>query len=826
MIIIARYLIRNLLENKLRLLLVVFSIAISASLIFVNEGFSRTVETMIKKASQRWEGNAELIIETKKEFGANEWIEDVEFSNKSQIEYSVECTRMSMLYAPSIEKMKYLTVIGTDINEFNFHNPIILSSGTKKDFNGKKIIIGKEFAKQFNILLGDLIPLEFEGKIYSFKVVGLSKAEGLFRRDIADGGFGIIPKDFFDSMYGKKSNLIFVGLQDKVDVDSIYYKTKELFKGYKVTYTRDDTLLKSEINNYIMPFKVSTISVILMSFFIIYTVFQLLYLKRINTIGTFRSVGCTKKLLYKLLISESIFLGIISGFVGCIIGIGLLTIIKEVYFSGDISYASPTLVFGYKEIVITLIASVIITLCSSLVPLIKTTKIPIKNIMLNDLNKLDKKINKLWFLGTTLMILAFIIPFFLPKNLIGMIIASVLATVTLIGLLLVIPKVIDFFANLASYIPFIGHEITLGIKNVKDSSYLMNNIRLFASTIAIIGFMNSIFFTLSSDLTKAFESRSKFDVYINMMDKSEEVVSQLSNIEGVDSYTDILTKEGLNLIEQETFLNVLYGIDNNKCFDFLDADNKNAVQAIKQLGNGNNIVLTTILKSKFNLNIGDELILSDGAQETKYKITGFLDSTLNIGHIGFVSTNNLLNNYSDIDKFIYVKGNMEPNIVKNNIKREMIRKMVSIETKDELRKANSDKVDGIFDSINTYAYIAMVVGIIGIINNIITSYLIRKRSLAMYRCVGMSKKQLKDMLMSEAIFIGALGILLGIITVSLMAPTIPIIVSVFWGNVEIAHATEKYLMLSAIGIISMIAVSYIPAIKSKKLSIIESIKHE
>jgi putative ABC transport system permease protein len=63
----------------------------------------------------------------------------------------------------------------------------------------------------------------------------------------------------------------------------------------------------------------------------------------------------------------------------------------------------------------------------------------------------------------------------------------------------------------------------------------------------------------------------------------------------------------------------------------------------------------------------------------------------------------------------------------------------------------------------TYALelIAMVVGVLGIFNTLLTSILERKRELGILRAIGMSRLQLVIMILYEGGFIGIIGCLLG-----------------------------------------------------------------
>ncbi|MDR0496706.1 MAG: hypothetical protein LBH42_03740, partial [Treponema sp.] len=95
---IAKTLLSTLLRKKARTLLLVFSIATCASLVFANAGFQKTIGKIIYEKSVRFSGNAELYISVKQSVGAEEWI-DTKYlaSYTGQFEYTQELIRYMVL---------------------------------------------------------------------------------------------------------------------------------------------------------------------------------------------------------------------------------------------------------------------------------------------------------------------------------------------------------------------------------------------------------------------------------------------------------------------------------------------------------------------------------------------------------------------------------------------------------------------------------------------------------------------------------------------------------------------------------------------------------
>ena len=63
---IVKAFLKSLIDKKARTFLVLFSIAISAALIFANESFARTVSQGFYDAGVRWSGNSDFYIQTQK----------------------------------------------------------------------------------------------------------------------------------------------------------------------------------------------------------------------------------------------------------------------------------------------------------------------------------------------------------------------------------------------------------------------------------------------------------------------------------------------------------------------------------------------------------------------------------------------------------------------------------------------------------------------------------------------------------------------------------------------------------------------------------------
>ncbi len=825
---IVKAFLKSLIDKKARTFLVLFSIAISAALIFANESFARTVSQGFYDAGVRWSGNSDFYIQTKNVVGAKEWIDTSQLSAYGDVfEYAFQSIKEKALYMPSLEQMHYFTIIGTDIAEFNQRNPIPLSQGSFQDWGGSNIIIGQTFADIYHLKLNDGLRLELNNAEYDFKIIGISQPKGMFLRELADGGFILASKDTLANIYGGGTNLMFFKLKDRSQREAVKERLTQDFADYQVEYGINDAVIASETQIYVMPFRISSMVVIFMSVFIIFTAFNLITLERIPIVGTLRSIGCTRKTINTILIAESACLGAIGGLIGCVLGVGVLFYIKSSYSAGDDVVLNAAVQFGAPEVLMAVGTALVITIASALLPILGLTRIPIKNIILNDLAKGQSKPSRLWIAGVVLLAACVIAPPFLKSNFVGMIIAGMLVLGALIGLVPLVPFLTYHLSRLIGKLPFLSQDIVLGVRNVRDNKSLMNNIQLFAAAIAIVAFMASLFNTMGADLVKAYVQDRKFDISLVLRHSDEKSLAALAQVAGVEAYTGDYENH-VPLPDYKMYLNVLYGIENADFFKFIVVGQLDANQAaLANLNNGKNIILTNVLKDKLGLNVGDTLQIEFGSQTAPYTITGFVDTNDGIGHVGYISAANYRAELSVSDySFIYIKTQGPADAVKSSILRALGKGIMQIQTHQELMTANADKVVGIFTAIKSYGQLALLVGIIGIVNNLVASFIQRKRSFAMFRCVGMSKKSMNRMLVTEAVTMGVFGVTFGLACALIMSAVIPAVVSVMWGKVTVQLAVQEMATMGVVGILAMLAISVVPVLRNDKLNLIETIKYE
>ena len=835
--LIIKYILKNIFEKKTRSLLVLFSIAVSAALFFATMGMSNTCRQMYVDQAVQLGGTSDIKIEVKDEVGKEAFISNDSVADFSeQMEYAIGMMKVEGLSNPeSVEDSQYLDVRGISLEDLATYNSYELEqSGGIADFTGKKVIISAVFAKQQNVSLGESVTIKIGGTTNDFVVEGIAEQSGVFLNE-SNGYIVVVPRDTLEDIYGisEQSNFMFIKVKDGVEVNAVIKGLAEALPNCSVSQSVNESDLNQAVNTVVMPFMVSALAVFFMSIFIIFTSFHLITLERLPSIGTLRSVGTSKKRLKWVFTLESILWGIAGGLLGCVIGIVALYTIVVAYVQKLSEGIKLSVSFGPKQILFTIGLAVVLTMISAIPPMFGALKKSTKSIILN-ISEEKKKNKGLQGLKLLLLVMVFavcvVIPHMMETGLMSMIITIVCMTFILLVMIVVIPYGIHFISNILTKNSSSNNTTWIAMRNIETNKTLLNIVRLLTISVASILIISNISNAISNTITSVYDTYHLYDISLSGRTVDECFCERLSQVEGVHSFANSYELDSAEIEEASFYFNTLYGIENEDFFQFMGAEmDEEASKAIAELNNGRNIVLTHLMASKLNLKIGDEIHIQIDQKSYPYTITGLVESSFKLGNIGFVSAEVLRNDIGIkyyTNTYIKAENGSDVDEVRNHIKAEFLEELITIQTLEELIEINKDLIVSIFRIINAYAILAVIIGIIGIMNNIIVCFIERKRELAMYRTVGMSMKTMRAIFLKESLFIGISGILFAFVGATGILDIVPSMLSFIFGNVTMKLNIALYLIFAVLGIAVICLLSLLPIAKSAKINIIESIKYE
>ncbi|WP_168169796.1 FtsX-like permease family protein [Candidatus Izimaplasma bacterium ZiA1] len=688
------------------------------------------------------------------------------------------------------------------------------------------IVIGEENHYRYDLELGDELVVNVSGTLYTFTIYAIS-VEGNSFLDANTNTLDINVNNTFvtEDLGITNPNLYMINISDFDDIKLMISEYSDL----EVIDLLNDESYLTNMNMIETFLTLMASSVVLISAFIIYSTYKIIVIERLAFIGTLRSIGATKKYSSFTMILESIIYGIIGGIIGVFIGILILLGIFKVFFTNtdiaaiNVDYINIGFILG------TLVFALVLTVLSSLIPILKVRKYSIKQIMFEEIknNKQMKYLNVI--VGSVLILIATVLVN-VSNYQNELVLSAISLLLVIIGSVMLIPlliRVISPVINLIFY-PIFKNKTTISLKNIKNDKTLINNIVLLAIGLGFIFMINNFASSVNKVVADVY-GEGMFDIVIQDIDVPDQLIEDVSNLDGVTN-----TYVSKTVIDAETsngfVLPFLTGIDivdyNQYAWD--DFSEVITSELIQDFENEDTIIISDFMLKKYNLKVGDIITLSVMDEEYDLTIIKSVSSILYNGTLAFIDYDLLETIYGDVgNKSLFINTDNDLEETKITIKRLYSNGILPIETLDDMEQTNQDTNDMMFFLMKAMSFLAMGIGAIGIINNFTVSFVSRRKIIANLRSLGLSKKGTSRLLIIESLLTGIIGSILGVGFGVLFFKFASYLVEA----VNITSEMMSYVVADMVfvfvgGIVISLVASIYPARKLSQKNIVEEIKYE
>lgn len=146
----------------------------------------------------------------------------------------------------------------------------------------------------------------------------------------------------------------------------------------------------------------------------------------------------------------------------------------------------------------------------------------------------------------------------------------------------------------------------------------------------------------------------------------------------------------------------------------------------------------------------------------------------------------------------------------------------------ELRKEILEIFDRTFLLTYVLEAIAVVIAMLGIVNTLITSVLERRREFATLRAIGGSSAQIQQLVLWEAIYLGAIGIVLGLIGGGLLSLLLIKVINrqSFGWTIQMILPLGSLVQAVALAVLATLVAGYFPARWAARQPVVEGLRDE
>ena len=822
--IILKYIFTNVKERKTRTAVMLLSILLSTTLLFVSFSIGASYENAQRKMARGMAGSATLSVSA-----ADGGIDFSVLPKLSSISASVGMLESSALYH---ENGYYETIdlIAADLTQLNQINPPRLANGGEiTDFTGNQVILPDRFTSKYGIKAGDTITLQIGGQPITLEVAEIAAYDTVFLRHTR-GATALLPLSTLSELLGKTDGYTEILIEPAGGTTTAELKNElaaALPDGeYKVSEVVNEAQITADARQKSMPFFLISFFSLTMSVFIIYSSYKVITLDRLPVIGTFRSIGATQKAMTHILLLESALYGVMGGLIGIPVGTVVLKLILQGMGQSLSQGIEIPIVISPFSIIFSFAIAVVVSLLSAWLPVRRASRLPIKNVVLGNVE--EKHIPRRFIVGAGVVL--FVISVILPKLASGNML-YLAGGFSLLGLIAATILIVPLLTNLISvgleyfYGAVLGNEGRLAARNMRDNKNTSQNIiLLFISISAVIAItvIGNFVTTYVSDVFNGAELQGFADGYME-----PDFVERVKDMDGIEKVLPVFVYENRMQADGMTFSR-LEATDNLEWYSSMLAlhytEKGMEEKAVLAFDGERAILLSESCMERTGFDIGDTLSLNCGTGQNDYLVVGSFKSRATDVE-ALISSTYAVSDFdvSAYDFLAYTAA--DPDAIMVQIRDLFGETSNWSRTVEEFNTDALSTVGAFLRPMHSMTYFILLLAAVGIINNLLINYIQKRRSIAMYKSVGLSNRQNMKMTLIEGLSSGLIGAVIAIFVSYMEIQTIFLVAGPKISMVPELDAVT-FLIAGGMGMIVTLLGSAVPIFKSRRMKLVEEIKFE
>ena len=571
--------------------------------------------------------------------------------------------------------------------------------------------------------------------------------------------------------------------------------------------------------------------------FIIQNTFRILLLQRTKELSLLRALGTSKRQIYRLVISESLFMSVIGSALGIGLGIGLAVAVKEGLQYFEFGLPDGPLVLTTEAALIGLAIGITVTILSSLLPARKASQVsPMEAIRDSVSTPKAKSLFIRLLFGSLISAIGFGMLFGILFEFLDLPTLSALqqvgfgAGIIFIGISVITPSITKPFVFLFEKI----YNIAFGILGKLATENSKRTPRRTASTASAL-MIGLTLISLANVITTSFKAQA--ETLISEVILADYQVSA-ANVFASPGIPTGLSEELLEL-EEVTKLSrtratvvgynespLILGAVDETVFDLVKTDDIEGSR--ENFLKENSIGVLRPTAEREELSVGDEVSLIIPEEgERIFTVSYIFDWTTQPPAEFFVLLeNNSFFTEESLDTELYFNVSEKTPELEERIN-AIVDGYPGVEIRDEdgLVEEANNQIQLLLNVIYGFLSISIFVALFGITNTLSLSVYERTREIGLMRAIGTYRKQIRRMIFIESsiisIFGAALGTGLGIFFAWSLIQTLA-----DEGFTVFSVSVQQTFLWIGIAIVAGVIAAILPAIRASRQNILEAISYE
>ncbi|MBO1307694.1 FtsX-like permease family protein [Enterococcus sp. 669A] len=821
--IILKYILNSIKERKLRTMVMLLSVTLSTTLLFVSFGIGASYESAQRKMAIGYAGKARIAVTNTAE---SNWITKAEIPEAEGIQQAVGLLQADGLY----DKDGYyenFDLIGGELADLEAINAPRVQSGDLSDFSGDQIAVPDRFASKYGTKVGDTVRLKIAGDYHELEVAAICAYDTIFLRSTR-GFNALIPFETLSKIVGSDQaySEILIVPESGADTDQLQADLSGNMSthAYEVSAVYNETAVAANAQQKSMPFYLISFFTLTISSFIIYSSYKIITSERLKAIGTFRSIGADQRTVRNILMAESLVYGVSGSLLG--IPAGYLTLKFLLYGMSDTaSYGIEIpLVVSPLNVIFSCGVAIIVSVLGAYIPVKRASKLPVKDVVLGTVEEKPVSNQKILLLGLLLFIISIILPRITSGEMVT--VAGGVSLITLlVGAIMIVPLLINAMSQVLEkvYGLLFGNVGKLAARNLRGNKNTNQNATLLfisISAIIVISTVGSFVNVYIGDVFRDASLDGFSDAVVN-----EDFIDEVRNLDTVSEVLPLYVLDETVQVNGESLR--MESTDDIKLFNEMLGMNYSGDESAtmeREFDQGRNVMLNRDVISAMNLQIGDAVNLSGPDGIFSYTVAGSFQSRAD-DVAAVIPSSYAKADFSPTEYGFFAFKAGDPEAVMTQLRDMLGEQQHWSRTVEEYTNDASETIDTFLSPMQKLTWFILLLATVGIINNLLINYIQKKRAIAMYKSVGLSNAQNLKMTMIEGFSVGLLGALLAV-AVSYVEIKTVFLVAGPKISMEPQLELSTFLFAALMGIVITLIGSVVPIVKGATMKLVEEIKFE
>ncbi len=703
----------------------------------------------------------------------------------------------------------------------------------------KQIILDKSFARSLKIQVGDSIKMRTRSGLDEYSVVGLVEPSSGSSVALNSAVYVVLPTAQKAFRAGNNIDQIQIVVKDKSQINQTVERLRKLVPAeVSIRPVRASSNLAQEA--MFAPengLHMSIAFAIIIAMFIIYNTFQMAVGERRKQLGILRAIGATPSQIQWMILRESLWISLAGCVAGCFLGVYGAGWLNRMT-SAILQVEMPGLAIQVWPFVIAIGVGISVSLLGALIPARNAALVQPMEAIRSLQSDGQSQITRYTTPAAVISLPIGITLIYLATQNIGFGLDVVGIVLILLGCVMMIPQLLDTACRLLAgwFEPWLGVATQLAYKqllrHVGRTSMTVGV--LFIALATSIGMAGNVLDNVRN--VHSWYSRTVIGDYFvrssmpnfaagTASDLPDEIEKLVANVEGIESV------EGMrfaSIQSQDEPLMMIVRNFHTPPTQFFDLTQGTVEQAWQGLAN-HHIVIGSVLAQRRNLSVGDTLSIQTEDGPSSIPIAAVTNDYLGGGLTVYMDRDMAqeLLGIEGLDGLIIKAKTGYHKKAESELQQICQEHGLILQSYADLVNLIDNMVNSVVASLWMLLALGCSIAAMGLVNTLTMNILEQTREIGMLRVVAMTRSQVRRMICTQAMMLGILGIVPGVILGVLVQYTIGLSSNVVLGHdVTFVFRPTLFLGATIIGLLLVLAASWIPAERAARLKLASALQYE